>query len=212
MSKKKYIVDNLTVEQSLFDFIENEVCEGLDISAKNMFQSLSDILSDLQDENTQLLKKRDSLQTQIDKWYIENNEIYPAAYKSFLKDIGYIVSEPPKFSIDVDRVDDEIANIAGPQLVVPITNERFVLNAVNSRWGSLFDSLYGTNVIPNRGSMTKSFAHNLQRVNRTAELACDFLDEVVPLKGASYRQISSRLRYTEALIFNLNSIEISYQN
>ncbi len=209
MSKKKYIVDNLTVEQSLFDFIENEVCEGLDISAKNMFQSLSDILSDLQDENTQLLKKRDSLQTQIDKWHIENNEIDPAAYKSFLKDIGYIVSEPPKFSIDVDRVDDEIANIAGPQLVVPITNERFVLNAVNSRWGSLFDSLYGTNVIPNRGSMTKSFAHNLQRVNRTAELACDFLDEVVPLKGASYRQISSRLRYTEALIFNLNNGEVA---
>ena len=209
MSKKKYIVDNLTVEQSLFDFIENEVCEGLDISAKNFFQSLSDILSDLQDENTQLLKKRDSLQTQIDKWHIENNEIDPAAYKSFLKDIGYIVSEPPKFSIDVDRVDDEIANIAGPQLVVPITNERFVLNAVNSRWGSLFDSLYGTNVIPNRGSMTKSFAHNLQRVNRTAELACDFLDKVVPLKGASYRQISSRLRYTEALIFNLNNGEVA---
>ena len=88
MSKKKYIVDNLTVEQSLFDFIENEVCEGLDISAKNMFQSLSDILSDLQDENTQLLKKRDSLQTQIDKWHIErrgkiHNHI---AYKDFLKE------------------------------------------------------------------------------------------------------------------------------
>ena len=209
MSKTQCIVGNLIVEQSLFDFIENEVCEGLDISAENFFQSLSDILNDLQDENTQLLKKRDSLQTQIDKWHIENNEIDPAAYKNFLKDIGYIVPEPPKFSINVDRVDDEIANIAGPQLVVPITNERFVLNAVNSRWGSLFDSLYGTNVIPNRGSMTKSFAHNLQRVNRTAELACDFLDEVAPLKGASYRQINSRVRYTGALIFNLNNGEVA---
>ena len=209
MSKRKHIFGHVRVTQSLFDFIEKEVCEGLDISAENFFQSLSDILNDLQDENIQLLKKRDSLQAQIDKWHIENNEIDPSAYKNFLKDIGYIVSEPPDFSIDVDRVDDEIANIAGPQLVVPITNERFVLNAVNSRWGSLFDSLYGTNVIPNRGSMTKSFAHNLQRVNKTAELACDFLDEVVPLKGASYRQISSRLRYTEALIFNLNNGEVA---
>jgi len=211
MSKTQCIVGNLSIEQSLFDFIENKVCEGLDISAENFFQSLSDILNDLQDENTQLLKKRDSLQTQIDKWHIENNEIDPAAYKNFLKDIGYIVPEPPKFSINVNKVDDEIANIAGPQLVVPITNERFVLNAVNSRWGSLFDSLYGTNVIPNRGSMTKSFAHNLQRVSRTAELACDFLDEVAPLKGASYRQINSRVRYTGALIFNLNDGEVAIE-
>ena len=209
MSKTQCIVGNLIVEQGLFDFIENEVCEGLDISAENFFQSLSDILNDLQDENTQLLKKRDSLQTQIDKWHIENNKIDPVTYKNFLKDIGYIVPQPSKFSINVDKVDNEIANIAGPQLVVPITNERFVLNAVNSRWGSLFDSLYGTNVIPNRGSMTKSFAHNLQRVNRTAELACDFLDEVAPLKGASYRQINSRVRYTGALIFNLNNGEVA---
>ena len=209
MSKKQCNVGNLSIEQSLFDFIENEVCEGLDISAENFFQSLSDILNDLQDENTQLLKKRNSLQTQIDKWHLENNEIDPTSYKNFLKDIGYIVPEPSKFSINVDRVDDEIANIAGPQLVVPITNQRFELNAVNSRWGSLFDSLYGTNVIPNKGSMTKSFAHNLQRVNRTAELACDFLDEVAPLKGASYRQITSRVRYTGALIFNLNDGEVA---
>ena len=121
MSKKKCIVGKLSIEQSLFDFIENEVCEGLDVSAENFFQSLSNILNDLQDENTQLLKKRDSLQTQIDKWHLENNEIDPTSYKNFLKDIGYIVPEPSKFSINVDRVDDEIANIAGPQLVVPIT-------------------------------------------------------------------------------------------
>ena len=166
MSETKCIFDNLIVERNLFDFIENEVCKSLDISAENFFQSLSDILNDLQDENTQLLKKRDSLQAQINQWHIENNDIDPTAYKNFLKEIGYIVPKPPKFSINVDKVDNEIANIAGPQLVVPITNERFVLNAVNSRWGSLFDSLYGTNVIPNKGSMTKSFAHNLQRVNK----------------------------------------------
>ncbi len=208
MNKTKHISD-ISVEKSLFDFINNEVCIGLNITAKDFFESLSDILNDLQNENTQLLKKRDSLQTQIDKWHLENNEINPTNYKNFLKDIGYIVPEPSKFSINVDRVDNEIANIAGPQLVVPVTNQRFVLNAVNSRWGSLFDSLYGTNVIPNRGSMTKSFAHNLQRVNRTAELACDFLDEVAPLKGASYRQIASKVRYKRALIFNLNDGEVA---
>jgi len=209
MNEAKHIFSNISVEKSLFDFINNEVCIGLNITAEDFFESLSDILNDLQDENTQLLKKRDSLQAQIDKWHLENNEIDPTSYKNFLKDIGYIVPEPSKFSINVDRVDDEIANIAGPQLVVPITNQRFVLNAVNSRWGSLFDSIYGTNVIPNRGSMTKSFAHNLQRVNRTAELACDFLDEVAPLKGASYRQIASKVRYTGVLIFNLNNGEVA---
>ena len=92
---------------------------------------------------------------------------------------------------------------------MPITNQRFVLNAVNARWGSLFDCLYGTNVIPNRGSMTTSFAHNLQRVNRTAELACEFLDEIAPLKGASYRQITSQVKYTGALIFNLDNGELA---
>ena len=143
-------------------------------------------------------KKHIACATALDGWY---RVIKKNTFRNF--------AEIRKVFNNVDKVDNEIANIAGPQLVVPITNERFVLNAVNSRWGSLFDSLYGTNVIPNRGSMTKSFAHNLQRVNRTAELACDFLDEVAPLKGASYRQINSRVRYTGALIFNLNNGEVA---
>ena len=209
MNEAKHIFSNISVEESLFDFINNEVCIGLNITAEGFFESLSEILNELQKDNIDLLKKRDTLQSQINEWHIKNKRIDPESYKAFLKDIGYIVPNPESFSINVDEVDPEISQIAGPQLVVPITNERFVLNAVNARWGSLFDSLYGTNVIPNKGSMRTSFAHNLQRVNRTAELACDFLDEVAPLKGASYRQIASKVRYKGALIFNLNDGEVA---
>ena len=209
MSKGKHNFSNICVESSLFDFIDKEACNGLDIKAKEFFESLSDVINELQKDNIDLLKKRDDFQSQIDKWHIENKRINPAAYKAFLTDIGYITSKPEKFSIEVGDVDPEISQIAGPQLVVPITNQRFVLNAVNARWGSLFDSLYGTNVIPNKGSMSTSFAHNLQRVNKTAELACDFLDEIAPLKSASYRQITSQVKYTGALIFNLNDGEVT---
>ena len=209
MSKGKHNFSNICVESSLFDFIDKEACNGLDIKAKEFFESLSDVINELQKDNIDLLKKRDDFQSQIDKWHIENKRINPATYKAFLTDIGYITPKPEKFSIEVGDVDPEISQIAGPQLVVPITNQRFVLNAVNARWGSLFDSLYGTNVIPNKGSMSTSFAHNLHRVNKTAELACDFLDEIAPLKSASYRQIASQVKYTGALIFNLNDGEVT---
>ena len=203
------VINDIKVDKVFFDFIEKEVCIGLDISAMEFFQSLSYLLAKHQDENKLLLEKREELQSKINDWHLENKRIDQKKYKSFLKDIGYISSDPGEFDIDVEEVDDEISQVSGPQLVVPITNQRFVLNAVNARWGSLFDCLYGTNVIPNRGSMTTSFAHNLQRVNRTAELACEFLDEIAPLKGASYRQITSQVKYTGALIFNLDNGELA---
>ena len=203
------VINDIKVDKVFFDFIEKEVCNGLDISATDFFQSLSNLLAKHQDENKLLLEKREELQLKINGWHLENKRIDQKKYKSFLKDIGYISSDPGEFDIDVEEVDDEISQVSGPQLVVPITNQRFVLNAVNARWGSLFDCLYGTNVIPNRGSMTTSFAHNLQRVNRTAELACEFLDEIAPLKGASYRQITSQVKYTGALIFNLDNGELA---
>ncbi|MDC0075057.1 malate synthase G [Candidatus Thioglobus sp.] len=203
------VINDIKVDKVFFDFIEKEVCNGLEISATDFFQSLSNLLAKHQDENKLLLEKREELQSKINDWHLENKRIDQKKYKSFLKDIGYISSDPGKFDIDVEEVDDEISQVSGPQLVVPITNQRFVLNAVNARWGSLFDCLYGTNVIPNRGSMTTSFAHNLQRVNRTAELACEFLDEIAPLKGASYRQITSQVKYTGALIFNLDNGELA---
>ena len=209
MNADQQIIQDIKVDKIFFDFIDNEVCDGLEITATDFFESLSKILSELQESNQLLLDKRDELQSQIDEWHLQNKRIDPQKYKEFLESIGYIAEKPDEFSIEVEEVDDEISQVAGPQLVVPITNQRFVLNAVNARWGSLFDSLYGTNVIPNKGSMSTSFAHNLQRVNRTAELACDFLDEIAPLKGASYRQITTQVKYKGTLIFNLNDGEVA---
>ena len=206
ISNNRVKLNGFEIDCDFYNFIEAEACAGLSINAEEFFKSLTYIVSELTQENGDLLNKRDKLQAQIDAWHIEKSPNFNAAnYKDFLSKIGYLLPQPTDFSIEVDNVDDEIALIAGPQLVVPISNARFALNAVNARWGSLFDSLYGTDVIPNKGNMATSFAHNLHRVKKTAELACDFLDEVVPLKGASYRQIRSIEKHPSQLIFVLNN-------
>ena len=133
MSTDYQIINEIKVDNVFFDFIDKEVCNGLDISAKDFFQSLSTILSEYQEKNKNLLKIREELQSKIDNWHLENKRIDPKNYKKFLKDIGYIAPDPGEFSIGVEEVDDEISQICGPQLVVPITNQRFVLNAVNAR-------------------------------------------------------------------------------
>jgi malate synthase len=206
ISNNRVELGGFEVDRDFYNFIETEACSDLSINAEDFFKSLTFIVSELTQENGDLLNKRDELQAKIDAWHIENTPSIDATkYKDFLTKIGYLLPQPDDFSIEVSNVDDEIALIAGPQLVVPISNARFSLNAVNARWGSLFDSLYGTDVIPNKGSMATSFAHNLHRVKKTAELACDFLDEVVPLKGASYRQIIAIEKHPNQLIFILNN-------
>ena len=140
MKRINRIIEDLNIDHNFYDFIDKEVCKGLEITCQDFFKSLSEILLKLENENFELLKKRDLLQAKIDSWFRQNsNNTDPIAYKNFLKDISYIVPEVTDFSIEVDNVDDEIAKIAGPQLVVPVTSERFVLNAINARWGSLFD-------------------------------------------------------------------------
>ena len=206
VSNSKVEFDGLEIDRDFYIFIETEVCAGLAIDVQEFFSSLALIVSALSVKNSDLLNKRDELQTQIDAWHTQNIANFDSSkYKDFLTNIGYVLPQPDDFSIEVDNVDDEITLIAGPQLVVPISNARFSLNAVNARWGSLFDSLYGTDVIPNKGSMATSFAHNLHRVKKTAELACDFLDEVVPIKGASYRQIIAVEKHPSQLIFILSN-------
>ncbi|MCS5592709.1 MAG: malate synthase G [Gammaproteobacteria bacterium] len=204
--KNRVELNGFEIDRDFYNFIETEACVGLPIDAKEFFKSLTFIVSELTQENSDLLNKRDIFQAQINAWHTENSpKLNATKYKDFLSNIGYLLPQPEDFSIEVDNVDDEIALIAGPQLVVPVSNARFALNAVNARWGSLFDSLYGTDVIPNKGNMVTSFAHNLHRVKKTADLACDFLDEVVPLKGASYRQIIAIERHPSQLIFILNN-------
>jgi malate synthase len=141
---------DIQVSQPLDEFIEKQVFSGTGVDADTFWQGFARILMTFAPENRALLAKRNAIQTQIDEWHVQNRSRAndPAAYRAFLGDIGYLVPEPAAFSISTVDVDDEIARMAGPQLVVPALNDRFVLNAANARWGSLYDALYGTDVVP----------------------------------------------------------------
>ena len=139
----------LQVDKDLVDFIELQVLPGTGLSAVAFWAGFADLVKRFQPENKALLEKRVALQHQIDTWHLENaGEVFDAAaYEVFLRKIGYIVAEGDDFQITTQNVDLEVSEIAGPQLVVPITNARFALNAANARWGSLFDALYGTDAL-----------------------------------------------------------------
>ena len=143
-------VGNLRVAQVLYDFINNEALPGTDIDPDSFWAGVDKVVTDLSPQNQDLLARRDDLQAQIDKYHRQHviEPIDPDGYKQFLTEIGYLQPEPDDFTITTAGVDDEITTTAGPQLVVPILNARFALNAANARWGSLYDALYGTDVIP----------------------------------------------------------------
>ncbi|MDP6103453.1 MAG: malate synthase G [Gammaproteobacteria bacterium] len=210
MAKNSYSSFNKhNIDNNFYKFIDQEVVSGLKINADDFFNSICSIVEELKEENEGLLQERDNLQLKIDNWHVKNKDNFSFKdYKELLIDIGYLLPEPDDFAIDVGPVAEEIYNIAGPQLVVPVSNDRFLLNAVNARWGSLFDAFYGTDVIPNKGDMAKSSSLNLKRANKTVEIACDFLDQVVPLEGASYRQIKCVEENTNKLLFKLNNDKI----
>ena len=140
---------SLKVAKELDDLINKKVCVGIDIEPESFWVSFEKIIEEFTPRNKALLEKREDLQKSIDEWHLNNNSksIDKAEYKKFLKEIGYLKDEGPDFKIETTDVDDEITKIAGPQLVVPIMNARYTLNAANARWVSLYDSLYGTNII-----------------------------------------------------------------
>jgi malate synthase len=174
----------LQVSPILHDFLENEALQGTGIDSDTFWQSFADIVHDLAPKNRELLAKREKLQTQLDDWYKENGAPSDLeAYKSFLSEIGYLVPEGEKFSVDTRNVDPEIAKVAGPQLVVPIMNARFALNAANARWGSLYDALYGTDAI---GDLPQSKEYDEARGARVIKWAKDFLDSSVPLENTQW--------------------------
>ncbi len=181
----------LTVSSHLKDFLENEVLVGLDITKEHFWSSFEKIVNEFSPRNKALLQKREDIQSQIDAWHIKNkNEDFnPEKYKTFLTEIGYIAPRSSDFKISTDNVDPEIKTIAGPQLVVPVMNARFALNAANARWGSLYDALYGTDVISEEDGAEKVGGYNPVRGDKVISFAKNFLDETVPLEQGSFQDV-----------------------
>ena len=185
-------VGNLRVAQVLYDFVNNEALPGTDIDPDSFWAGVDKVVTDLQPQNQDLLERRDHLQAQIDKYHRQHviEPLDPEGYREFLTEIGYLQPEPADFSITTAGVDDEITTTAGPQLVVPVLNARFALNAANARWGSLYDALYGTDVIPESDGADKGTSYNRVRGDKVIAYARTFLDEAVPLVSGSWADIT----------------------
>ena len=183
---------SLKVSKELDDLITKKVCIGIDVNPDSFWDSLEKVVEEFTPRNKALLEKREDLQKKIDEWHLANNKpIDKAEYKNFLKEIGYLLEEADDFSIETKNVDPEIASIAGPQLVVPVMNARFALNAANARWGSLYDALYGTDVISEEEGAEKAGAYNPKRGAKVIEFSKKFLDENLPLSSGSYKDITA---------------------
>ena len=190
----KYIKKgSLSVSTDLEAFLKSEVLPGLDLSEDHFWASLENIIHEFSPRNKELLDIRESMQGQIDAWHLANpgGEKNLDVYKDFLKDIGYLLPEGEDFKITTENVDPEISSIAGPQLVVPVMNARFALNAANARWGSLYDALYGTDMISEDDGASRAGAYNPIRGDKVIAFSKNFLDEHFALNNASYLDVSS---------------------
>jgi len=183
---------NLRIAKPIFDLVTERIIPGTDIEPAQFWSDFSAIIEDLAPVNRQLLEIREQLQSKIDAWHRENPVPFDVTnYKAFLKEIGYLVPEVDNFSISSENVDPEVALQAGPQLVVPIMNARFALNAANARWGSLYDALYGNDVIPETEGADKTAGYNPVRGQKVIDYGRAFLDQAVPLANASHSQSSA---------------------
>lgn len=181
----------LAIDAGLHDFLVAEALPGTGVDADGFFAAFSEIVHDLAPKNRTLLARRDALQEQLDAWYRQNGApVDMAAYEAFLREIGYLLPEGPDFSVSTSHVDPEIAVLAGPQLVVPVMNARYALNAANARWGSLYDALYGTDVISEEGGAERGKAYNPVRGEKVVAWAKGFLDEAAPLDGARWADVT----------------------
>ena len=183
-------VGSLSVSNALHTFVENELLPAAGLDSAQFWQGLETLLDDFTATNRELLRIRDLLQQQIDDWHgvHDGPDFDHDEYVAFLRDIDYLRDPGEPFEITTEGVDAEIARIAGPQLVVPVSNARFALNAANARWGSLYDALYGTDMIPEDDGCEKDRSFNPVRGEKVIETACGFLDEIAPLAATRPRR------------------------
>ena len=192
MMEKNYItVNNLKVSDKLLKFVNEELLNDTNITPEKFWKGFDKSVHELAPKNKELLKKREYLQGKIDEWHKKNkSEVFNLDnYKKFLKEIGYLVDEGPDFKIETNNVDDEITKIAGPQLVVPIMNARYTLNAANARWVSLYDSLYGTDVIESEEGGSERYDPN--RGQEVIKYVREFFDKYIPIDGTSWKNIAA---------------------
>ncbi|WP_374535751.1 malate synthase G [Chitinimonas taiwanensis] len=180
----------LAIDSALYAFVNNEAIPGTGVEATAFWTSFEQIVADLTPTNVALLAKRDALQAKIDAWHQANRSFDAAAYKAFLIEIGYLLPEGEDFSVTTENVDAEIATLAGPQLVVPVKNARYALNAANARWGSLYDALYGTDVISEANGADKVRGYNPVRGAKVVEFGRHFLDDTFPLTLGSHADVT----------------------
>ena len=202
-SNKKYTeLHGIKVNKRLKKLVDNEIIPGTGVNSNDFWRALAEMIETNTKTNADLLKKRDRLQKQIDDWHIENKgkKHKPAAYKKFLKEIGYLAETIKDFKITTDNVDDEIATIPGPQLVVPLDNARYVLNAVNARWGSLYDALYSTDTVSESNGCKKIKQYNPIRGERVIERGRNLLDRHFPLERDTHKHVTQYLIRNKRLI------------
>ena len=205
-------VNNLKVAKKLLSFVNNELLKDIDISPEIFWSGFDKAVHELTPRNKELINIREDLQKKIDQWHIKNkgNKIEIEKYKKFLKEIGYLKDEGADFKIETNNVDEEIAKIAGPQLVVPIMNARYALNAANARWVSLYDSLYGTNIIESDEGGSERY--DPLRGQEVIKYVRGLFDKYIPIDGTSWKNIASLKVINKNLIISKDGDEFKLKD
>ena len=195
--------NNLKIDSNLYDFVNNEVIPKTGISIDNFWSGFDEAVHELAPVNDDLIKKREEIQKKIDDWHKLNKDknFDQKQYKTFLKSIDYIVDEGTDFNISTSNVDEEIALIAGPQLVVPVDNARYALNAANARWGSLYDALYGTDAILEVDKKD----HDLERAKKVVSYVRKFLSEIAPIESGNWAEVTKFTVENKELKLSINN-------